>query len=553
MTIHTDALLNDIGRDTSQNGNGSESLLSSTSDSSKDGRQSNEEKQVASLSDNDKQGKSNHDSFGENAVTIHETTSIMIDRNRSNTEISDVTAGDFGAHENVYVREPPLKHHVRKQSNQGLLAPLDVSQRPGINLVDEANKFPFHVPTKNLLLRSSSSPSSDDEGTNKEVQNINSAQIPKFFDSDGDNDSVYKAPPKQYSQQQTIEDPTPPPMFSLEPDANTYRHRASTEETESTFCPTLPKTAFVDDSKMQNQKILPYHERRKLLKQNTMPSLPRPKQSQGGYQRKYMKSKSSAPPPHSSPVDSEQRKKNPRVYGQAPSPTKSSRHGLPPSGNRSRNNSADNGSGNRTRSNSADKPKASRLGAIQTSIKQRPQHQVDLLGRPQPRLRPADNRVRKGSFDANGPLLRRVRSSSIDSGCESEESNFSKGSFGKEVLGLGAALIDDVKEFFRGDSKSEKGEIHKKANYGSISDEKHDFHNRNQQFLQLLQNEQNGYKQGNGGVWGDLQANKTQKPMRKSSPARTSSPRPPNSRGNHRPGLRECLLLTSVYISQYKI
>jgi len=547
MTIHTDALLNDIGRDTSQNGNGSESLLSSTSDSSKDGWQSNEEKQVGPLSDNDKQGLSNHDSYGENAGIIHETTNTMIDRNRSNTEISDVTSGDFGLHENVYIHEPPLKHHVRKQSNQGLLTPPDVSQRPGINLVDEANKFPCHGPSKNLLRRRSSSPSSDDEGTNKEVQKISSAQIPKFFDSDVDNDSVCKATPKQYSQQQTIEDPTLPPMLSLELDANIYRHRASTEETESTFCPTLPKTAFVDDSKIQNQKILPYHERRKLLKQNTMPSLPRPKQNLGGYQRKYMKTKSSAPPPpHSSPVDSEQRKKNPRPYGQVPSPTKSSHHGLPPSGNRSRNNSADNGGGNRTRSNSADKPKGPRLGAIQTSIKQRPQHQVDLLGRPQPRLRPADNRVRKGSFDANGPLLRRVRSSSIDSGCESEESNFSKGSFGKEVLGLGTALIDDVKEFFRGDSKSGKGGKHKKANYGSISDETHCFHNRNQQFLELLQNEQNGYKQGNAGIWGDLQANKTQKPMKKSSPARTSSPRPPNSRGNHRPGLRECLLLISV-------
>jgi len=93
-------------------------------------------------------------------------------------------------------------------------------------------------------------------------------------------------------------------MLPLEPDENINRHRTNTEEIQYTFCPVLLKTAFVDDSKMQDQKMLPYHERRKLLYHNTIPSLPsRPKQSQGGYQRKHRKTKSSAIPP-SSPVDS---------------------------------------------------------------------------------------------------------------------------------------------------------------------------------------------------------------------------------------------------------
>jgi len=95
-----------------------------------------------------KHGISNHDSYGKNAETIYENTNIMIDRNRSNSEISDVTAVDFAAHENVYVREAPLKHHVMKHRNEGLPTPPDESQRPGINLVDEGNKCTFHLPLR---------------------------------------------------------------------------------------------------------------------------------------------------------------------------------------------------------------------------------------------------------------------------------------------------------------------------------------------------------------------------------------------------------------------
>ena len=321
----------------------------------------------------------------------------------------------------------------------------------------------------------------------------------------------------------------------------------------------------------QDSSFSPYHLRRKENEtssrpmhnqSNTSTAPPPPPPPTTGYRRKYMNfvppstlpSTSTLPPSNNSKNSSNNKEGNyQRRYMQippkAPTPAIQQPHrfGLPPSGSRSRTNSNDNGYvGNRSRSNSNERQKGA-SSPVQTSIKQRPLNQLDMLGMPQPKLRPIDNRVRKGSFDANGPLLRRVRSSSIDSGAGSDGS-FSCESTGGAATGLTAKLVDDVKQFLNGGESpntSPSPPRGKYEDYGSINNEAASFHQQNQNFLKYVHLEQNrngafpGTIPKPAATWGDIQA--TEKKVEGRNQVRSRSPRPPNTRGQHRAGLRKFL------------
>ena len=535
--------------------------------------QQEDHRHPVSLSDQSGNKSGGPEVSGTTCMNDNQSEQVKTNRDRTNTDISDVTMVEMG------VTQTTTREHTRNMN-------CDVKPNFGREANASNVQRPPKLPKEPPMLRFSSSgsnPTDTETDGSGGKSNTNDNDFPKFYDSDGDNSHVYDLSP-------TI---VPRDTLSVEP-FDSHSRSVIDDESAISFLPRPPmksnlcETGNVDSNMVNSQNnessissilvpkkggILPYHLRKKLNEasetdesskielssaQSSISTPPLP-QKENNYQRKYMnfpkipdldQSKSSNDAgKHAMPRGSESGRYQRRYMQFPPTGQKGSisqpvagRLGLPPSGNRSRTNSNDNPTppivANRTRSYSGDKGKPSnppRNSPVQKSIKQRPLNQVDMLGMPQPKLRPIDNRVRKGSFDANGPLLRRVRSSSIDSGCESDGSYY-RGSGGGGAVGLAAKLADDVKQFLKGGEEPTR----KVEDYGSIKGElASEFHRQNQDFLKYVQLEQNRYAVVTGNpkplaTWGDIQPIDA-----RLSPVRSHSPRPPNTRGQHRAGLRK--------------